>query len=146
MSEDPIGFKGKDLNLFRYVNNQALSKIDPSGLFHFDPWREKESLIEQFFNALSDFFNEYFNMRERNVINSDKYFHCMANCRASNRGDIGMSTAEDLGDTREFLDKHLKNDSDKDCDADQLANRTGRNPSRKQSCEQTCRGYRVDGL
>ncbi len=33
LSEDPIGFKGKDLNLYRYVRNNPLRYSDPSGLF-----------------------------------------------------------------------------------------------------------------
>ena len=32
ISEDPIGFNGKDANLFRYVNNNATSNTDPLGL------------------------------------------------------------------------------------------------------------------
>ncbi|RZF20643.1 hypothetical protein DAY19_11705 [Halobacteriovorax vibrionivorans] len=31
MSEDPIGFKGKDFNQYRYVNNRTLDFNDPSG-------------------------------------------------------------------------------------------------------------------
>lgn len=33
MSEDPIGFRGKDLNLYRYVSNNSVLYTDPSGLF-----------------------------------------------------------------------------------------------------------------
>ena len=32
ISEDPSGFKGGDANLFRYVGNDPLNRIDPSGL------------------------------------------------------------------------------------------------------------------
>ena len=32
ISEDPSGFKGGDANLFRYVGNDPLDRIDPSGL------------------------------------------------------------------------------------------------------------------
>ena len=32
MSEDPIGFSGEDYNLYRYVGNEAIGLIDPSGL------------------------------------------------------------------------------------------------------------------
>ncbi|MBE9558854.1 MAG: RHS repeat-associated core domain-containing protein [Proteobacteria bacterium] len=31
ISEDPIGFEGDDLNLYRYVFNSSLNMIDPSG-------------------------------------------------------------------------------------------------------------------
>ncbi|RZF20637.1 hypothetical protein DAY19_11670 [Halobacteriovorax vibrionivorans] len=33
MSEDPTGFKGKDLNLYRYVSNSPFLYIDPFGFF-----------------------------------------------------------------------------------------------------------------
>jgi RHS repeat-associated protein len=32
ISEDPIGFSGRDVNLFRYVNNNTISNTDPLGL------------------------------------------------------------------------------------------------------------------
>ena len=31
MSEDPIGFYGGDVNLYRYVGNNSLNYVDPSG-------------------------------------------------------------------------------------------------------------------
>lgn len=31
LSSDPIGFRGQDANLYRYVKNQPADKIDPSG-------------------------------------------------------------------------------------------------------------------
>jgi len=35
MSEDPIGYRGKDENIYRYVKNNPLSLNDPLGLFGF---------------------------------------------------------------------------------------------------------------
>ena len=32
ISEDPIGFSGGDVNLFRYVENDPINRVDPSGL------------------------------------------------------------------------------------------------------------------
>lgn len=32
LSRDPIGFEGGDVNLFAYVGNNVINKIDPSGL------------------------------------------------------------------------------------------------------------------
>jgi RHS repeat-associated protein len=32
ISEDPIGFRGGDVNLFGYVKNNVINKIDPLGL------------------------------------------------------------------------------------------------------------------
>jgi RHS repeat-associated protein len=33
MSADPIGFNGGDRNLYRYVGNDSINRLDPSGLF-----------------------------------------------------------------------------------------------------------------
>jgi RHS repeat-associated protein len=33
ISEDPIGFQGGDSNLYRYVNNLPITKVDPSGKY-----------------------------------------------------------------------------------------------------------------
>jgi RHS repeat-associated protein len=32
ISEDPIGFEGRDMNLARYVNNSTADRLDPTGL------------------------------------------------------------------------------------------------------------------
>ena len=32
MEEDPLGFAGGDLNLYRYVKNEPTNATDPSGL------------------------------------------------------------------------------------------------------------------
>ena len=37
LSEDPIGFLGEDLNMYRYVANSPLVYTDPTGLNTFDP-------------------------------------------------------------------------------------------------------------
>ena len=36
-TQDPIGFKGGDFNLYRYVNNRVMTLIDPSGLVQLRP-------------------------------------------------------------------------------------------------------------
>ncbi len=37
MSKDPVGFLGKDANLYRYVGNSPMNYVDPSGLIINDP-------------------------------------------------------------------------------------------------------------
>lgn len=37
ISKDPIGFNGNDTNLYRYVENNPVSWIDPWGLFKYSP-------------------------------------------------------------------------------------------------------------
>ncbi len=36
ISEDPIGFAGRDSNLYRYVINNPINSLDPFGLLQFD--------------------------------------------------------------------------------------------------------------
>jgi len=42
LTKDPIGFAGGDVNLYRYVQNNPLNSVDPSGLlgpvFWVRPW------------------------------------------------------------------------------------------------------------
>lgn len=41
VSEDPIGLSGNDLNLYRYVANEPIGRLDPLGLlFIRDDWFE----------------------------------------------------------------------------------------------------------
>jgi RHS repeat-associated protein len=37
LSEDPISFDGGDANLYRYVANRAVDRVDPSGLSDINP-------------------------------------------------------------------------------------------------------------
>ena len=104
MSEDPIGFLGGDTNLYRYVGNQPLIFRDPYGL----DWQDSVG-------AVGDFYKNYSDMRDKNVKNSDKYFHCMANCQASSRGPDGLSMAQNLSNLRESFDENIKGDSSQAC-------------------------------
>jgi RHS repeat-associated protein len=56
MSEDPIGFKGGDANLSRYVGNEPTSITDPTGLVA-DPLSEAEK--EKIIDAAQDWFKDY---------------------------------------------------------------------------------------
>ena len=48
LTEDPIGYWGGDVNLYRYVRNRAVSKTDPSGLGYI---HNKIMSIESFTNS-----------------------------------------------------------------------------------------------
>lgn len=74
-----------------------------------------------------DFVKTYFEMREANHLNSDKYFHAKANFLAASRGEGGTWMAIRLSNIRESLDMRWpKNDSYQQSIADQMANRFGR--------------------
>jgi len=76
-------------------------------------------------NPLADFITAYDDMFEANTIGGDKYFHCVANCMASDRGWIGRQFAIVFSELREFTDQYLKGDPKEACDEDREANRVG---------------------
>lgn len=49
--------------------------------------------ISTYETAFTGFFDNYTGMRDANTIGADKYFHCKANCSASQRGVSGQGTA-----------------------------------------------------
>lgn len=60
--------------------------------------------VSQILGAVEDFVRNHFDMREANTIGGDKYFHCVANCQAAQRGSVGAATASFLSNLREWLD------------------------------------------
>ncbi|WP_223486878.1 hypothetical protein [Stenotrophomonas indicatrix] len=78
----------------------------------------------------------------------DKYFHCMANCQAAQKGMGGSAAAQCISDGHEWFDQSIKGDSAADSAADQLANRLGQSSGRISpagSCSQMCESYRPGG-
>jgi hypothetical protein len=119
-----------------FVANNPINLRDPDGL---QPGRRNNG------SAWNDFKDQYDKMREANWKNSDKYFHCMANCEAAKKGH--SKGAKDLSDLREWFDEHIKGDSKQDCDADQEANKHGREAGENgEDCKSACDKYRPDGL
>lgn len=51
-----------------------------------------------------DFLNNYSAMREANTIDADKYYHCLANCEATERGPGGEAAALLISYGRELVD------------------------------------------
>jgi hypothetical protein len=75
----------------------------------------------------------------------DAYFHCKANCQATQRGPGGKAAAQCMSDTRESVDQ-LLGDSPIDSAADQAANTIGRlGASFGLSCAQTCSAFKPGG-
>jgi len=145
ISRDPIesltGHRAEVLpegpNLYAYASNEPLSSADLLGL---------ECLTDGK-TALGDFIQQYWNMRQANFKNSDKYFHCMANCLAATRGGIDDFDSKLWSNLREWIDEHIKGDSKEACEADQKANKHGREAGReKKNCKEACSKYRPKGL
>jgi len=95
-------------------------------------------------NPLADFIIAYDDMFEANTIGGDKYFHCVANCMASDRGWIGKQFAVVFSELREFADQYLKGDSKEACDEDREANRVGQIGAGP--CADRCKEYIPKGL
>jgi hypothetical protein len=101
--------------------------------------------VSQYFNQLDA---TYWTGRSHNGwANQDKYFHCMANCEASQRGQGGEDAAICISNARETTDQ-LMGDPPSASAADQVANKFGRsqgaaNPNG--SCQNLCGKYRPGG-
>jgi RHS repeat-associated protein len=103
-------------NIYRYAFGNPTNWSDPLGL-----WPE---WLDELRGAVSDFKGNYRRMRERNLIGVDKYYHCMANCQAAQRGHIGRLTAISISYWREVTDR-VRGDSAEDCLEDMKANMLG---------------------
>jgi RHS repeat-associated protein len=156
MSEDPMETIKSEIaelwegpNLYSYVGNRTLSLIDQLGLQSWSlcPTPKRDAAQVEYDEAVHDFYDSYNQMKEANWQNSDKYFHCMANCRAASRGPNGINASEDVSNAREWIDEHIKGDSAAACAADQAANLHGRNAGKaQQNCKAACSKYRPAGL
>ena len=82
-------------------------------------------------------------MRTANTIGTDKYFHYMASCQASQRG---LGAALGVGEGRELFDEYIKGDPANACNADRAANSQGRVVASGGSCSQSCNPLRPNGL
>jgi len=122
-AKDPIRFNGGDVNLYGYVLGDPVNFVDPLGLFLSGYSSYNNPL--PYFQGMGDMWNTCNEMREANALKSDKYFHCLANCRATNRGKGGEMAAEQMSDFREWYQEKL-GDYPNECEEDQVANRQGR--------------------
>ncbi len=144
ISPDPIGLAG-GINVWGYVGQNPLSFTDPLGL-----WSEEYIYyVGGAINGTGDFIRNYRDMRNANTISSDKYFHCKANCEATQRGKGGKDAARCISNAREWFDQNIKADPASESAADQIANRYGRTQSianPDDDCRQICVPFRPNGL
>ncbi|XP_068946992.1 serum amyloid A protein-like [Petaurus breviceps papuanus] len=89
-------------------------------------FRESLSFLDQARQGAGDMWRAYWDMREANYKNSDKYFHARGNYDAAQRGPGGVWAAEVISDAREFLQGGSFGRNAADSEADQEANRWGR--------------------
>ena len=88
-------------------------------------------------------------MRDANVIDSDKYFHCKANCEAGQRGLGGVHESQLLSEFRELADLARGTSDSGESEKDHEANDLGRSRGvefPKGMCKGLCNGLRPSGL
>lgn len=124
--------------------------------------RAKESIsnqqhpIRQFFGAVKDMTRNYFDMKHDNTIGNDDYFHCKANYEATDRGDIGRTVSQWLGNKKEDFD-YYKNQirgltplqASIDRIHDRKVNEIGRQRAQSSlysNSKEACNSFRVRGI
>ena len=117
-AEDSIGFNSSEPNLYPYVWNNSTNLIDSLGLWPGSGlYRRIANNIQQTVGlgrdvgqfwwqyawGAFDMWNNYEQMQQRNWIDDDKYYHCMANCMATRRGLGGHFAAVTISFVRTNL-------------------------------------------
>ncbi|MFI8719270.1 RHS repeat-associated core domain-containing protein [Stenotrophomonas sp. NPDC077464] len=152
---DPAGLTGGP-GTYLYVNGKPLGLVDPLGLMSRDlEYIYKYSgatppptspYFREYRDGVVDFIWNYVDMRQSNTKMSDKYFHCKANCEATQRGRGGRAAACNVSNAREIFDQRVKGDSAQSSLEDQIANRIGRDNAGEGACSEVCSDLRPNGL
>ena len=164
ISADPIGQSG-GVNLFAFANSDPVGEIDPFGLYgspldslvmaialsgtgpaYAEASAAGTKYVAAAVGGASDFVDNYQSMKEANTIGADRYFHCMANCEATKRGQGGRDMSSVISEGREQFDELIKRDPPQECAADRLANDEGRGATPGESCPSRCAGLRPSTL
>jgi RHS repeat-associated protein len=133
ISEDPSPFDLEWPNLYLYVKNRPTGLIDPFGLSPqvFGPWIC--TWCAEFGAGSAWMWEGYERMKNRNWQGDDKYYHCMANCRATNVGSGGATAAKVISFFRTDVSSRIREPND--WRNDDKANKCGQQGG---NCDQTC--------
>lgn len=117
---------------------------------------KQQNVVRQAVGAIKDMNRNYWDMKRDNTIGNDDYFHCKANYEAADRGDLGRSIAQWLGDKKEDFD-YYKNqlrglsalEASLDRIHDRNVNKIGRQRAQSglySNSRDACESFRVKGI
>ena len=117
---------------------------------------KQQNVVRQAVGAIKDMNRNYWDMKRDNTIGNDDYFHCKANYEAAERGDLGRSIAQWLGDKKEDFD-YYKNqlrglsalEASLDRIHDRNVNKIGRQRAQSglySNSRDACESFRVKGI
>ena len=90
-------------------------------------------------SSIGHFVDAYITMVDMNYRNSDKFFHCLANCQAAKEGYSGEKVAQLISYVREEVDTRFKGAKPAERKEDEEANAYGRQGANINSdCAEHC--------
>jgi RHS repeat-associated protein len=143
LSEDPLRFDSDSANFYLYVTNRPSSLIDPLGLGPQAPIPPQPILpilmcpfCTQATLGANDMWNNYRRMEQTKWIRGDKYYHCFANCQATNQGPGGALAAKVLSFVRTDVISRVREPGD--WRNDDVANKCGQQGG---DCNERCKQF-----
>jgi RHS repeat-associated protein len=133
VSEDPAAFDLQWPSLYLYVKNRPTGLIDPFGLSPQVLGPFVCTWCAEFAQGSLWLWEGYQRMRQRMWIGDDKYYHCMANCRATNSGPGGAAAAKVISFFRTDVSSRIREPND--WRNDDRANKCGQQGG---NCDQVC--------
>ncbi len=134
LSEDPIGFLG-GINKYVYAEDDPIDSDDPTGLQSNTGYSDEEIAVQAGAGS-ADMWRNYQRMEHKQWKGADKYYHCMANCQATNEGPGGAAAAVVISFFRTNVLSRYREPTD--WRNDDKANRCGQKGG---DCEKRCAPY-----